>query len=159
MERTQSYLILVLSKLRWCYMRRFATTIFSATRRSNIVSNGYTLFQYLNALLLLKIVVANRLVQHRPLACVAVAGFVGVKGRNFEDTRACSRRLFRSNVSNRRVCFILKTETGICAKRCSQTYGSWVGGARRTRSCCCNRWKQFYLHWFCGATRTSSGEC
>ena len=46
------------------------------------------------------------------------------EGRNFEDTRACSLRLFRSIVSNRRVCFILKTETGICAKRCSQTYGS-----------------------------------
>ena len=65
------------------------------------------------------------------------------EGRNFEDdTRAChSLRLLRSIVSNRRVCFILKTETGICAKRCSKTYGSWDGGARRTRSCCCNRWK------------------
>ena len=41
--------------LRWCYTRRFATTIFSATQRCNIVATLFrmvtTLFQHCNAVL------------------------------------------------------------------------------------------------------------
>ena len=46
--------------LRWCYTRRFATTIFSATQRCNIVSNGSNIVPTLQRCVALKIVVANR---------------------------------------------------------------------------------------------------
>ena len=47
---------------RWCYTRRFATTILSATQRCNIVSNSYNTVPTLQRRVALKIVVAYRLV-------------------------------------------------------------------------------------------------
>ena len=47
---------------RWCYTRLFATTIFSATQRCDIVSNGYNIVPTLQRCVGLKIVVANRTV-------------------------------------------------------------------------------------------------
>ena len=146
MEGTQRYSILVLSKLRWCY------TTGDDSQRRFLAQQGVPAllrhcFEWLHI-----VPISQRCVVAKKRRCessgVTSASslrgsrrFCWGEGRNFEDTRASSLRLFRSTASNRRVCFILKTETGICAKRCSQTYGSWDGGARRTRSCCCNRWK------------------
>ena len=42
-------------------MRRFATTIFSATQRCDIVSKGYNIVPALERCVALKIFVANRL--------------------------------------------------------------------------------------------------
>ena len=57
----ESFLLLI---LRWCYLKRFATTIFSATQRCNIVATLFrvvrTLFQHCNAVLRKKNVIANR---------------------------------------------------------------------------------------------------
>ena len=146
MERTQRYSILVLSKLRWCY-----TTGDDSPRRFLAQQGVPTLlrhcFEWLHIVPISHrcVVAKNRRCESsRVTSAFSLRGsrrFCWGEGRNFDHTRACSRWPFRSIVSNRRVCFILKTETGICAKRCSQTYGSWDGGARRTRSCCCNRWK------------------
>ena len=47
--------------LRWCYTRRFATTIFSATQHYNIVANGCNIVPTVLRYVALKIVVANRL--------------------------------------------------------------------------------------------------
>ena len=46
--------------VRWCYTRRFATTIFSATQCCNIVSNSYNIVPTLQHCVELKIFVANR---------------------------------------------------------------------------------------------------
>ena len=46
-------------------MRRFATTIFSATQHYSIVSNGCNIVPTLQRYVALKIVVANRLVQYQ----------------------------------------------------------------------------------------------
>ena len=43
-----------------CYTRRFATTIFNAPQRCNIVSNGYNIVPTLQLCVAIKIVVANR---------------------------------------------------------------------------------------------------
>ena len=44
-----------LRRLRWCYTRQFAITTFSATKRCNIVSNGYNIVPALQRCVALKI--------------------------------------------------------------------------------------------------------